>query len=152
MAPSHPFRRFSGPWLCNLIESRATSGRRGSGGKHEFFSPNTTEGFREVKESLQAALWLGGLEANTDGLHYNLLVKHYKQHRHSLYKMPKWFFNRRLPSMNIHTFLLRRILSACVNPVISFCSSIILPSLLNTDFSSKNRKMPTPAILVQWLS
>ncbi len=34
----------------------------------EFFSPNTIEGFREIKESHQAALWLGGLEAITDGL------------------------------------------------------------------------------------
>ncbi len=34
----------------------------------EFFPPNTVEGFREVKESHQAALWLGGLEAIDDGL------------------------------------------------------------------------------------
>ncbi len=34
----------------------------------EFFSPNTIEGFREVKESHQAALWFGGLKAITDGL------------------------------------------------------------------------------------
>ncbi len=62
VVPSHPFRRLSGPWLCGLIRSRATSGRRGLQG------PNTIEGFREVKESHQAALWLGGLEAVTDGL------------------------------------------------------------------------------------
>ncbi len=34
----------------------------------EFFSRNTIEGLREVKESHQSALWLGGLEAITDGL------------------------------------------------------------------------------------
>ncbi len=34
----------------------------------EFFSTSTVEGFREVKETPQAALWLGGLEAITDGL------------------------------------------------------------------------------------
>ncbi len=34
-----------------------------------FFSPNTIEGFREVKKSHQAALRLGGLEAIADGLH-----------------------------------------------------------------------------------
>ncbi len=30
---------------------------------------DTIEGFREVKESHQAALWLGGLKAVTGGLH-----------------------------------------------------------------------------------
>ncbi len=34
----------------------------------DFFSPSTVEGFCEVKESHKAALWLGGLEAITDGL------------------------------------------------------------------------------------
>ncbi len=33
-----------------------------------FSSLNTIEGFREVKVIHQAALWLGGLEAVTDGL------------------------------------------------------------------------------------
>ncbi len=33
-----------------------------------FFYLSTVEGFREVKESHKAALWLGGLEDITDGL------------------------------------------------------------------------------------